>query len=46
LVINAALFYANNFEKYENVVEGLKDNAVDVEKPSKIIKDIILKTII
>jgi len=30
--INAALFYANNFEKFGNVINSLKDDAISVEK--------------
>jgi len=29
--LDAALFYANNFEKFKNVIESLTDDALSVE---------------
>jgi len=32
LVINAAMFYADNFETFRNLVENLDDGAISVGK--------------
>lgn len=37
--LNAALFYANHFEKFKNVIESLTDDALSVEKLKLLVQD-------
>lgn len=41
--LNAALFHANNFEKFKNVIESLKDDALSVEKLKLLVQDNAVK---
>lgn len=41
--LNAALFYANNFEKFRNVIDSLKDDAISVEKLKQLVQNNTVK---
>ncbi|VVC44141.1 Hypothetical protein CINCED_3A005003 [Cinara cedri] len=40
---NAALFYATNFEKFKNVIESLRDDAISVEKLKQLVQNNAVK---
>ncbi|VVC29740.1 Hypothetical protein CINCED_3A018557 [Cinara cedri] len=41
--LNAALFYANNFEEFKNVIESLTDDTISVKKLKQIIQNNAVK---
>jgi len=41
--LNAAFFYANKFEKFQNVIESLKNNAISVENLKQLVHNNTVK---